>query len=154
MEAPDGRLESRLEKLVERDELDNVTLCAPSRRCRQEGGIRVQFFHRGKVRVSYAHDDDGQRQGRCVHDRLFGIVDVRDDSIRKDEEDEVVGSILILVRKSSDVTDAGGKVGRSVELDLGKAGAVSCDDAWNTEAVRVGRIEVDVELVGNPAGRR
>lgn len=60
----------------------------------------------------------------------------------------------VLLGELGDVPDTGSEIGRSVQLDQGKATSVGCDDPGYPVAVRVGGVEVDVELVRNAADGR
>ena len=53
-----------------------------------------------------------------------------------------------------DVANTGSKIGRSVELDKGKAGTIGCDDTGNSIAIWIGGVKVDVELVRHSADWR
>ena len=52
---------------------------------------------------------------------LLGLRHVRDDSIRDDEKDEVLRSVLALPCELGHVVDGGGEVGGAVQLDAGDA---------------------------------
>lgn len=60
----------------------------------------------------------------------------------------------LLLCKSSDMADDWSKVGRPVELNLRKAIAIRGDDARHSIAVRIRRVEIDVEFVRDCTLRR
>ena len=61
--------------------------------------------------------------------------------------------VLLLLCEAGDVADDWCEIGRSVQLDLGKAGAVGGDDARDAVAIRIGGVKVDVKLVRRLAHR-
>jgi hypothetical protein len=54
---------------------------------------------------------------------------VRDDAVRNDEEDAVLGAVEKVPSNVGHVVDGGGKVGWAVQLDALDAGAVCVQDA-------------------------
>ena len=140
-----------LNKLAHLHELDNVPLghegAVPQQRL-----VTVKLLHRLEILISHPHNYDGQRQRGGFNDSALGLVKVRDDAVCDDEENEIVGGVILVgVGKLGHVSYDGGEVGGSVQLDIVESVVVGGHDALQPGAEGRGGVEAEEELVGHCA---
>ena len=84
-----------LNKLAHLHELDDVARghegAEPQQRL-----VTVQLLHRLEIFISHPDNNDGQRQRGGFNDGALGLVKVCDDAVRDDEEDKVVGGVILV----------------------------------------------------------
>lgn len=80
------------------------------------------------------------------------LLHVTDDTVRDDEEDEILRGCLLLRGlgcKPGHMVDDRREIGGTVEADVGQASRICLGDAVHTRAEGVGGVEVDGKLMGD-----
>ena len=99
---------------------------------RQPLAVPVKDVHRAEVLVANSDNDHRHWQAGRIDEGFLGLVEVRDDAVGEDEEDKVVGSIILVGgSKPCHVVDHWREVSRPIQLHSVQGVVVGSYDSFN-----------------------